>query len=138
MKFKNKLKARLFVSIAFMVFGIALIAVSFITKTENHFISSYGLALLVMGMARTKKYFRITKNEDNIRKAEISESDERNISIHQKARGAAFSTYLMLSCLAVIVLSFLAMHEAATWISLSVLLLLVIYWVFYFVYQKIS
>ena len=138
MQFKKKLKTRLYIAIAFIALGIALIAVSFITKTDNYFISSFGLAFVVMGIARTKRYFLITKSEERIRKAEISETDERNISIHQKARGAAFSTYLLLSGLSVIVLSFLALHEAAKWISYSMCFLMVIYWIFYFVYQKKS
>ena len=138
MQFKDKLKTRLYVSIAFIILGIALIAVAFITKTENYFISSFGLTLIVMGIARMKRHFIITKSEERIRKAEISETDERNISIHQKARGAAFSTYLILSGLSVIVLSFLAMHEAAKWISYSMCFLMVIYWMFYFIYQKKS
>ena len=138
MQFKQKLKTRLYVAIAFIVLGITLIAISFITKTDNYFISSFGLALVVMGIARTRRYFIITKNEERIRKTEISETDERNISIHQKARGAAFSTYLLLSGLSVIVLSFLAIHEAAKWISYSMCVLVVIYWISYFIYQRKS
>ena len=138
MQFKQKLKTRLYVAMAFIAFGIMLIAVSFITKTDNYFISSFGLALVVMGIARTKRYFIITKSEDRIRKTEISETDERNISIHQKARGAAFSAYLIISGITVIVLSFLGIHEVAKWISYSMCLLMILFWISYFVYQKKS
>ena len=138
MEFKKKLKTRLYVAIAFIVLGIIMITSTFIVKTDNHFVSSYGLALVVMGIARLKKHFIITKDDATIKKQEIRESDERNVSIQQKAKSAAFMVYLLLSCVVVIVLSFLALHEIARWISLSVCLLIVLYWIFYLVYQKIS
>ena len=138
MQFKKKLKTRLYVAIAFIIFGIVLIATSFITKTENHFISSFGFAMVIMGIARMRNYFIITKTEDSIRRQEVAENDERNIYIQQKAKSATFSTYLLLSCTTVTVLSFLGIREASIWISYSVLLLIAIYWIFYFVYQKKS
>ena len=138
MQFRKKLKTRLYFAIAFIVLGITLIAASFITKTENHFISSFGLALVVTGIARTRRYFIITKNEERIKKAEISETDERNIFIQHKARGAAFYIYLLVSGLSVIVLSFISAHEAAKWISFSMCVLVVIYWISYLVYQRKS
>ena len=138
MQFKQKLKTRLYVAIVFVVLGIALIAASFITKTDNYFISSYGLALVIMGIVRIRNYRIITKTEDRIRKQEIAEGDERNIFIQQKAKSTAFSLYLLLSCVTVLVLSFLGIHEVSKWISYSVLVLIAIYWISYFVYQKKS
>ena len=63
MEFKKKLKTRLYVAIAFIVLGIIMITSTFIVKTDNHFVSSYGLALVIMGIARLKKHFIITKIE---------------------------------------------------------------------------
>jgi len=138
MDFKKKLKSRLYVAYGYLAIGILMVLVSLLTKTENEFISSFGLAIAVMGVARIRNYLKITKNEETIRKQEIAETDERNLSIQQKAKGAVFSIYLILSGIAVIMLSFLKMHEEAKWISYSVLLLVVIYWICYLVYQKKS
>lgn len=138
MDYKKKLKQRLYVAIIYIVFGIAFIAGSLITKTDNDFISAFGFAMIIMGIVRIRNYRIITKNEDTIRKQQIIETDERNISIIRKAKSVAFSVYVFVSGTAVIVLSFLSMHEAAKWISCSACLLVLIYWICYWVYQKKS
>ena len=60
MEFKKKLKIRLWVAISYIVLGIAMATVAIVSKTENQFISSFGLALTVMGIARVRNYFLIT------------------------------------------------------------------------------
>lgn len=137
MDFKKKLKSRLNVGIIYIMLGIIMIVLSFIiSKADNTFVSSFGFALLMIGIVRVRNYLIITKSEENIRKQEIAETDERNISIMHKAKSTAFSIYTLFLSVAVIVLSFLNMHEVAKWISCSVLLLVVLYWICYLVYQK--
>lgn len=136
MDFKKRLKTRLNVAFIYIAIGIMSIVASFIMKTDNYFISSWGIALVVIGIARIKKHCIITKSEDSIRNQQIIETDERNITIVHKARSAAFLIYILLSGLVVIVLGFLNIMEVAKWISYSVCLLIVIYWVCYFIYQK--
>ncbi len=138
MEFKKKLKIRLWVAISYIVLGIAMVTVTIVSKTENQFISSFGLALAVMGIARIRNYFLITKNEDTLRKREIAETDERNVSIVNKARSAAFTVYILLAGIFVIVMGLLDKIELALWVSYSVSLLVLIYWVCYIVYQKKS
>lgn len=138
MDYKKKLKSRLYIAITYIALGIMMIAGTFVTKTDNDFISAFGFAMVVMGIVRIRNYFIITKNEETIRKQGIAETDERNLSIQSKAKSATFSIYTMLSGAAVIVLSFLELHEEAKWISYSVLLLVAIYWICYLVYQKKS
>ncbi len=136
MEFKKKLKTRLYLAISYIVLGVGMIAAGFITGTDNQFVSSYGLALAVVGIVRLKQYFRITKNEERIRKQEIAETDERNIAIVHKARSITFSIYVLLACVVVIVLSFMQLHQAAMWISFSVFVLIAIYWITYFIVRK--
>ena len=138
MDYKKKLKSRLSIAIIYIVLGIMMIAAAFMTKTENDFISSFGFAMVIMGIVRIRNYRMITKDEDTIRKQQIIETDERNISIIHRAKSAAFSIYTFNSGIAVIILSFLSLHEEAKWIAFSVLVLVVIYWICYFVHQKKS
>lgn len=138
MDFKKKLKLRLNVAITYIVLGVILIVGTFITKTENEFISSFGFAMIIMGFVRIRNYRMITKDEGTIRKQQIMETDERNISIIHKAKSTAFAIYIFILGIAVIVLSFIGMHEAAKWVAYSVCLLIVIYWICYFIYQKKS
>lgn len=136
MEFKKKLKSRLYIAIIYELLGLIMIIGTFITKIDNDFISSFGFALVIMGIVRIRNYFIITKNEENIIKQQIAETDERNISIINKAKSTTFSIYIFLSCIVIITLSFLNMHEIAQWIALSVCLFIVMYWVCYFIYQK--
>ena len=138
MDYKKKLRSRLNVAITYIVLGVMFIVGTFITKTENDFISTFGFMMILMGLVRIRNYRIITKDEDTIRKQQIIETDERNISIIHKAKSAAFSVYVFILGIVVILLSFFSLHEAARWVAYSVCLLIVIYWICYFIYQKKS
>ncbi|MBE6573711.1 MAG: hypothetical protein E7652_04885 [Ruminococcaceae bacterium] len=138
MDFKKKLRTRLYNGILYILLGAVMIAGAFIIKTENDFVSSFGFALIVVGIVRIRNYIIITRSEERIRKQEIAETDERNIAIIHKARSITFSIYILLLCVAVIVLSFLKMHQIAMWLSFSVFLLILIYWISYFIIRKRS
>ncbi len=138
MDYKKKLKLRLYVALIYIVFGIACIVGTFITKTENEFVSAFGFAMIIMGLVRIRNYRMITKNEDTIRKQQIIETDERNVLIIHKAKSVAFTVYVFVLGAAVIVLSFFSMHETAKWIACSICFLVLIYWICYWVYQKKS
>ena len=138
MDYKKKLKSRLNLAITYIVLGVIFIAVTFISENENDFISAFGFAMIIMGIVRIRNYRMITKDENTIRKQQIIETDERNISIIHKAKSIAFSIYIMIMSAVVIILSLFNMHNISKYIAYSVWLLIVIYWVAYFVYQKKS
>lgn len=138
MEFKKKLRTRLYFAIGYITLGLLLIAGGFIMQTDNDFVSSFGFMMIVMGLVRIRNYKIITKDEQTIQKQYIAETDERNLSIINRARSITFIIYLFLSGLAVIVLSFASMHEVARWIAFSMCLLVVIYWIAYFVIRKKS
>ena len=136
MDFKRKLKTRLYVAIIYIALGIMMIVGVVEAKPSNDFISAFGIALIVAGIVRIIKYIKITKNDETVRKNEIIETDERNISIIHKAKSTAFTIYTLLAGTAVIVLSLFGKHETARWIAYSICLLVVIYWICYWIYQK--
>ncbi len=136
MDYKKKLKSRLYIAIIYIAVGVMMIAGVFAAGTDNDFISSFGLIIIVAGIVRIRNYFMITRNEETIRKQEIMETDERNISIMHKAKSAAFSLYFLILGTTVIVLSLFNMHDTAKWIGYSVLLLATLYWVCYWIYRK--
>lgn len=138
MDFYRKLKIRLYIAVIYMAIGIMMIAGEIIIKTENSFMSSFGFALVVISAARIRKYFLITRSDVTIRKQEIAETDERNLSIQNKAKSTSFSIYALVSSLAVIALSIFNLHDIAEGIACSVCILIMIYWICYWVYQKKS
>lgn len=138
MDFKKKLKIRLYTAIIYLILGVMIIVGAFAAKPNNDFISSFGLMLAVIGIARIRNYFIITKSEESIKKQQIAETDERNILIMHKARSATFFIYILISAIAVIILSFLNMYNIAKCISYSISLLIAIYWISYWIYRKKS
>lgn len=134
MDFKKRMKIRLWTNIIYILLGIAMIVVGFITKTENEFVSSFGLTLTVVGLVLIKR--NIVTSEEKLKRREIAENDERNIAIVHKARSWAFSFYVILGCLAVIVLSLLSLNDIASWIGVGVFSLIAIYWICYFVVRR--
>ncbi len=138
MDFKKKLKIRLFVAISYVILGIAMIVVFNIIKTDNGFFSSFGFALTVIGIARIRNYFLITKDEETITKKQIAENDERNISIANKAKSVAFIAYILVVCTSITVLYALNKTQLAFILSGTVCFLLLVYWISYWIISKKS
>ena len=138
MDFRKKLTIRLYVAIGYIALGIILIATYALLKSDNDFLTSYGLALIVIGIVRIRQYFAIMKNEETLRKQQIKESDERNIAIASKAKSISFYVCILLACVAIIVLEILDRPEISAILSVSVCLMLVIYYVTYWIVRKNS
>ena len=138
MDFRKKLKIRLWVAITYIILGVIMIVTFNLINTDNNFLSSWGFALIVIGIVRIRNYPMITKDEETVRKQQIAESDERNIAIANKAKSVAFTVYLLLACVAVIVLQLMNKTELALSISYPVLVLILIYWISYWIIRKKS
>ena len=136
MDFKKKLKIRLIFSIVYIVLGVGMIVLFNVIKTKNSFLSSFGFALTIIGVAKVRNYILITKNDETIRKQEIAETDERNISISNKAKSISFMIYIVLVVISVIVLQFLNQTLLASILSTSVCILIIIYWISYWIINK--
>ena len=136
MDYKNKLKQRLYIGIICIALGVMMIVGVLASKSNNDFISAFGFAVAMVGVARIIQYLKITKNDESIKKQKINETDERNVSIIQKAKSAAFSIYLLFSCTVVIITSLFDMTDVASWFGYSQFALVLIYWICYLIYQK--
>ena len=136
MDFKKKLKIRLWVAITYILLGVAMIVVGLVVGSKNDILSSFGFAIALIGCVRLRNYFLITKDEERIKAQEIAEKDERNIAIADKAKSFAFTTFVLLACIAVIVLHLLKKTQWALVLSSGVCVLLVLYWVGYYIIRK--
>ncbi len=138
MDYKKKLKQRLYIGVICIALGVMMIVGVFASKSNNEFISAFGFAVAMVGVARIIQYLKITKNEESIKKQKINETDERNVSIIQKAKSATFSIYLLISSTVVIITALIDMPDVAKWFGYSQFVLVIIYWICYFIYQKKS
>ena len=136
MDFKKKMKVRLFISIAYCILGIALVAASAMNHFQNQFTISYGLALLVIGFLRIAQNRKITKDDKTMRHQELTEADERNKMLSDRAKSWTFSFSIISAGLIVIVLSVLGHHDQARPFSWFVCSMVGIYWIFRFIAGK--
>jgi len=138
MTFREKLKKRLHIAIGYIVIGVTMIVLAAVLKLENEFLSSFGFALVVCGLVRVRNYRRITKSDETVRRQEIAETDERNIAIANRAKSWAFSLYVFLTCVLVIMLEIVNWVELATVLAGSVCALVLLYWGSYWVIRRRS
>ena len=136
MEFKKKLRIRMFVGIALIVLGVAMIVIFNVIKPRNEFFSSFGFAFAVVGVVRLRNYLIITKSEERIKAQEISENDERNIAIANKAKSITFTIFVMVAGIGVVVLQLLEKTHMALLLSGALYLLLVVYWITYWIVYK--
>ena len=138
MDFKDKLKTRLYLALAYIVSGLTMIVVFNVMENGNEYLSTLGLILVVLGIARLVRYLRITKTEERMKKQEIRETDERNVAIVYKAKNAAFNVFVIGVSIAIIVLNFLKLTAYMQVLFYVLCALLAIYWVSYFIIAKRS
>ena len=136
MEFQKKLKTRLYVAVSYIVLGLILISADVLNHFQNSFFSSYGIALMLMGILRILRHRKITKDEKTMRKQELMEKDERLQMMSERARSWAFSFSVILAGLAVIVLSLLGYHDHAQPLAWYVCGMVILYWIFWLILGK--
>lgn len=136
MDFNKKMKIRKNIALVYILIGVAMILLNVTGIVTNDIMSSFGLMLFVMGIARMVQYKRITADSESLNARRIAENDERNVMLWTKARSITTSVYLMLSALAVIVLYIINMQTAAQIVSYCMISFVVIYWICYFIVSK--
>ena len=138
MDFKNKLKTRLYLAICYILSGITLIVVFNVMDNPNEYLSTFGLVLTVLGIARLVRYLRITKTEETVKKQQILETDERNVAIVNKAKAMTFNVFVILLSITIIVLQFLNFAAYVQMLFYVLCAVLVIYWISYFIIRARS
>ena len=121
--------------IVLLTAGLALIGLG-IAEIVDEFWSGMGSALLVIGVIRLLRYYRLKKNDTYREKMETAQTDERNQFIRMKAWSWAGYLFIMVSALGTILFRILGQEQLSQFSSYAVCLMLVLYWVSYFVLKK--
>lgn len=66
--YKKKLKQRLYIGVICIALGVMMIVGVSASKSDNDFISAFGFAVAMVGVARIIQYLKITKNDESIKK----------------------------------------------------------------------
>ena len=121
--------------IVLLVAGLALTGLG-IGEIVDEFWSGMGSALLVVGIIRLLRFYRLKKNDAYREKMETAQTDERNQFIRAKAWSWAGYLFIMVTAVATIIFRILGQELLSQVASYSVCLMLVLYWVSYFVLKK--
>ena len=121
--------------IALIIAGLALIGLGFV-EIVDEFWSGMGSALLVIGIIRLLRFYRLKKNDGYREKMETAQTDERNQFIRMKAWSWAGYLFIMVTAIATIIFRILGQDLLSQVASYSVCLMLVLYWVSYFALKK--
>ena len=121
--------------IALLVAGLVLMGLGF-AEIVDEFWSGMGSALLVIGIIRLLRFYRLKKNDSYREKMETAVTDERNQFIRVKAWSWAGYLFIMVSAVATIIFRVLDQELLSQFAGYTVCLLLVLYWGSYFVLKK--
>ena len=136
MDFKKKMKHRLWIAIFYIALGLILVIADAINHFENYFFSSFGSALMIMGILRIIRHRKTMRDDQSLRKQELAESDERIRMIAERARSWVFSLSVTGAGILVIALSILGHHDAALPFAWYVCGMVILYWICFFVIRK--
>ncbi|MBR3785170.1 MAG: DUF2178 domain-containing protein [Firmicutes bacterium] len=126
---------RMIFSIIWLIAGAALIALAFAGKVDE-FWNSFGFALAIVGALQLLRFHRFQKNPAYREKMEIAESDERNHFIRNKAWAWAGYIFVLTMAVAVIVFRLMGYDQLSFFASMTVCLMLVLYWGAYMILQR--
>lgn len=136
MEFRKKMKQRLWIAISYVTLGLILVITDAINNFENYFFSSFGFAMLTMGVLRIIRYRKITQDDQTLRKQELTETDERTRMISERAKSWVFSLSITGAGILVILLNILGHHDAALPFAWYVCGMCILYWICFTIIRK--
>lgn len=102
----------------------------------DEFWSGMGAGLVGVSVVRLLQIARYKKDEDYAERVSVSNGDERNRYVAEKARSRGFYYSLLLECIGVILLRVFEQPEYSTLLGLLVCAQLLIYWGTWFYLRK--
>ena len=120
---------------SWLLLGLALTVLSCL-ETLDEFWSGMGSALMVVGIVRLLRGYRLSRSEAYREKREVAETDERLHFIRNKAWAWAGYLFIIISAICTIVFKILGQDLLCMACSGAVCLMLVLFWVSFFILNK--
>ena len=121
--------------VSWLLLGLALTVLSCL-ETLDEFWSGMGSALMVVGIVRLLRGYRLSRSEAYREKREVAETDERLHFIRNKAWAWAGYLFIIISAICTIVFKILGQDLLCMVCSGAVCLMLVLFWVSFFILNK--
>ena len=118
-----------------LLLGLVLTLLCALEALDEYW-SGMGSALMVVGVLRLLRGYRLSRNETYREKREVAETDERLHFIRNKAWAWAGYLFIMVCAVGSIVLKILGQDLFCMVLSGAVCLILVLFWVSFFVLKK--
>ena len=118
-----------------LVLGLALAVLSLL-KTLNQFWSGMGSALIVVGVTRLLRGYRLSRHDTYREQRAVAETDERYHFIRTKAWSWAGFLFVILSALASIVFQLLGQELLCLASGGALCLMLVLFWGSFLILKK--
>ena len=126
---------KVILNVMWIFIGAVLIGLSF-AGIVDEFWNGMGSGLLVIGIVRLIRYWRISSNEEYREMLEIEESDERNHFIRGKAWAWAGYLYIIITSISCIIFRIAGQEVLSLVAAYSVGFMVFLYWISYFVLKK--
>lgn len=130
-----KFNKRLIANITEIIIGVIL-TICGATGLLDSYWSGMGTALIVVGGLMMIRQVRYSTNPEYKESVDVQIQDERNKFLRMKAWSWAGYFSVLIGAVASIVLRILGQDQLSQFAGLSVCLLMVLYWVFYWVLKK--
>lgn len=121
--------------VSWLLLGLALTVLSCL-ETLDEFWSGMGSALMVVGIVRLLRGYRLSRSEAYREKREVAETDERLHFIRNKAWAWAGYLFIIISAICTIVFKILGQDLLCMACSGAVCLMLVLFWLSFFILNK--
>lgn len=130
-----KYKLKMYLSVFWILLGIALFALSFWEVVDN-FWSGMGGGLIAVGVLQLARFRRMQKDPEYRESMEVEASDERNQFLAGRAWQLAGTLFIITVGISVVVLRLLDQVLLSMAASYALCYLLVLYWIAWLVVRK--
>ena len=130
-----KIKRRLIWGIFWITLGLTLTVLGIMGRIDSYW-SGMGGGLLAVGVLQMVRFVKYMSNEEYREKTDLANNDERNRFI--SGRAWAWTGYLLvfIGAAGSIVFKLIGREDLMMFASLSVCLILVVYWVCYLILSR--
>ena len=105
-------------------------------ETLDEFWSGMGSALMVVGIVRMLRSYRLSRSKTYREKREVAKTDERLHFIRNKAWAWAGYLFIIICAIGTIIFKLLGQDLLCMFLSGAVCLMLVLFWVSFFILKK--
>lgn len=138
MEFKKKIKQRMIMQIVFLLLILIPSIIAFVIGNEavRDFVIPFAMMVTIINGAKIYSNIMLLRNEGKLKKREITEKDERNLSIAVRARGITFYISVFSACFAILMLSIFGYQREMQVIMYCLCYVLVVYYAVYHILQR--